>query len=454
MHYLNKLKKHTTKFIVLVVALLIVIGVPIVASAAEEPGLWYFDKFNIQKAHDAGINGKGVTIAIMDSPINTDALPLRGANIEVRPSTCLDDSGSPLSATSTASSGYFDAMHGTAIASFVSGTGAANPGQAGVKGVAPGARVIYYPVAFGNNDTGLFCKQAKSDAFDVENALAVAINDAIDSGADIISVSLGVNETESLASAIARAHREGVVILGGLPNSTLNGAGDWPSAANGVVSVQSIDSSAKPQLDLNGLPSSFPWTTVAGPGVELLAPGQKSGDWNGQSINTGTSYATPIVAGFLALVLQKYPNATGNQLIQTLIRNTGVADHELVRDDKLGYGIASATHMLEVDPTKYDDVNPLLFEGDNPPSIADSTKKNNTSTTELKSESGLPLVPILIGAGALVVIVVVAGVVILLVRRKSRKAQVAATPSTTPLSNIPEQSVDTEEKPTNPFDNK
>ncbi len=397
------------------------------ASAADDPGKWYLDAFHITDIQASGLTGEGVTIAIMDSPLNPDALPLQGANVEVRePSSCLDDAGTALPATSTDSSGFSDARHGTAVAALVSGTGAANPGKAGVMGVAPGARVLYYALAFGDNDTGLFCPQASSDGFDVENALAAAIDDAVDSGAQLISISLVVNETEKLAAALAHAHREGVVVVAGLPNSTLSGSADWPSAGNGVVAVQSIDSSGSRQLDLNGLPNSFGWTTVAGPGVDILTPGQEGGDWAGQSLSTGTSYATPIVAGFLALVLQKYPDATGNQLIQTLIRNTGVGEHELVHDDKLGYGIASATHMLDVDPTQYDDVNPLLFDGDNPPSIADSTGQTTPSsdpTAAPEVGSGLPLVPILVGAGVgLLVLIGVIVLIVILATRRSRSS--------------------------------
>jgi len=72
--------------------------------------------------------------------------------------------------------------------------------------------------------------------------------------------------------------------------------------------------------------------------------------------------ATPIVAGMLALVASKYPDATGNQLLHSLIANTGSEEHEVRHDSVYGYGIPNLTRMLAVDPTGYPDVNPLASD--------------------------------------------------------------------------------------------
>jgi hypothetical protein len=74
----------------------------------------------------------------------------------------------------------------------------------------------------------------------------------------------------------------------------------------------------------------------------------------------------------LAVAKQKYPKATGNQLIQSLIHNTTDADHELIRDttNGYGYGPASLTHLLEVDPQKYPNKNPLMDKASGVPTAA------------------------------------------------------------------------------------
>ena len=80
-----------------------------------------------------------------------------------------------------------------------------------------------------------------------------------------------------------------------------------------------------------------------------------------QNSATGSSLATPLVAGMLALALQKYPTATGNQLIQSLITNTTANDHPVsFSTGGYGCGPASPSHLLRVDPTQYPNTNPLL----------------------------------------------------------------------------------------------
>ncbi|MDQ1129587.1 subtilisin family serine protease [Microbacterium sp. SORGH_AS 888] len=100
--------------------------------------------------------------------------------------------------------------------------------------------------------------------------------------------------------------------------------------------------------------------TTAAAGINIIS--NSSTSWDSPVLSSGTSLATPIVAGMLALAAQKYPNATGNQLIQSLIHNTGRDDHPLAYNptDGLGYGAASLTRLLSVDPSQYPDENPLL----------------------------------------------------------------------------------------------
>jgi subtilisin family serine protease len=163
---------------------------------------------------------------------------------------------------------------------------------------------------------------------------------------------------------------------------------------------------------------------VAAPGVGILNQGTAEEGWAGQILGNGTSFATPIVAGFLAVTAQKYPDATSNQLIQSLIHNTGVDDHELTYDSAqlYGYGVVSLTHLLRVDPTTYPDVNPLL-EPDGEPNaeeiaaaLAEATPQPTTPPTE-GTPSWLPVL-IGIGVGGAVLVVAVALLIAVLLRRR------------------------------------
>jgi len=65
----------------------------------------------------------------------------------------------------------------------------------------------------------------------------------------------------------------------------------------------------------------------------------------------------------LALVAQKYPDATSNQLLHSLLENTDRGGRGSGHDATFGFGVVDLRAMLAVDPTVYPDVNPLLSEG-------------------------------------------------------------------------------------------
>jgi hypothetical protein len=64
-----------------------------------------------------------------------------------------------------------------------------------------------------------------------------------------------------------------------------------------------------------------------------------------------------LTAGGLALVRSRYPEATGNQIVQHLIRHT--TDDTLTFRETFGFGFINLPEMLENDPTRWQDVNPL-----------------------------------------------------------------------------------------------
>jgi subtilisin family serine protease len=419
------------------VALASVLALAPPATAATDAGLWYFDVLNVQAAHDAGWTGEGVTIAVIDSPINTDIPTLANANIEVRePSFCYASDGSGLlPARSTEIAGPSGAFHGTAVASLISGTGDGYAGQSGVKGIAPDAKVLYYAV-FGASDKGganVECRD-EQDRDKADIAVAEAMNEAMDAGAQIISVSSSQTPAAELYAAQIRALRAGVVVVGSLSNtSDVTFSGGWPAAANGSVAVQAADSSGA-IATTQGLPNSDPDTTVIAPGIGVLAQGSDTA-WEDQELVDGTSFATPITAGLLALAAQKHPEATGDQLIQSLIRTTGGEPHEPSYDPagNIGYGAASITGMLASDPSTYPDENPLITEG---PGRIPSTSEiaagkaaeglgldlPPTDDPSKAPESPDPGLPVGLVIGLVVGLLVVAGIVTVIVVAIARRS--------------------------------
>ena len=74
----------------------------------------------------------------------------------------------------------------------------------------------------------------------------------------------------------------------------------------------------------------------------------------------GTSIATPIVAGQIALARSRWPQATPNQILQ-LVTHSG--SNNGVWNQYTGYGALSLDGLLGSDPSQYLDENPLADKG-------------------------------------------------------------------------------------------
>jgi len=418
-------------------AIFAISGATSAAGATPTEGYWYYDLGHVADAQAAGITGEGVTIAVLDSPINLQVPTLANANIDVHePSYCYDRSGKRAPATSTDIDGEFSAWHGTNVASYIAGTGDGYPGQTGVKGVAPGAKVLYYAVSMvrevvsGGEAIECFDKNGQTDT---DTPLNDAMNDAIDAGADIISISSGYTAGTYVTDAFARAVREGVVVVGSVSNTDIAAVSmNFPSGANGAVGVQAAGRDGAIQTT-QGRVNDDPQTMVIAPGIGVLSQGAPTAygvgtpGWEQQGLVNGTSIAAPMVSGFLALGMQKWPDATGNQMIQNLIHTTGGDPHDPVfdPDNVIGYGFASATGLIANDPSQYPDENPLLGYNRYPTEkdiFSPATSTDEPQATPDAGGSALPDLGFILVAvvGVLVVIGVVVLVIVLSVRRSRR----------------------------------
>lgn len=422
------MRRGSPRFIAALAASAALVVLPsLPAAAVDAPGLWYVDAFHLPAAWDAGYTGEGVTVALIDTQIHPDIPTLDDADITVHePSYCADDDGAAYPATTDA----LTAKHGTNTASYVVGNGAAGDGVAGVFGAAPGAKLLYYTGAINPPTAAGVQFTARCSAVEGGSLITTidAVNAAIDDGADIISISLALGGDQDWTPTLVRAAQAGVVILVGLPD--VPGQPDGLARSNSVVAVQAIGADGA-ALATDGVPNSFEKVTVSNAGVAMLVQGSSDStaaadkNWTDQSISSGTSIATPLTAGFLAVVKQKYPKATGNQLIQTLIHNTGAGNPELTHDNTYGYGIASLTTMLTVDPTTYPDVNPLITDdpGVTPAAAEFAAASSSAPSDEVSaSPSTAPVVADDAGPNLLVVAgiavlgaLVLAGLIVLIV---------------------------------------
>jgi subtilisin family serine protease len=246
------------------------------------------------------------------------------------------------------------AAHGTSIVVDIVGSGKGTaPGGVGVAGVAPGATVRTYAV----EDSTSTVSAVNCSGADEGLAVAHAIEAAAADGARIISTSLGGTDSPVLRAAVEQVVREGVVVVAAAGDGPLDPAIRYPAAYRGVVAVAAVDRDDEPWTGNVAIGRNA--FVISAPGVDIPTGSFEKGRWSSEVVYTGTSEAAPLVAGSLALVAAKYPGATGNQLIQSLIHNPA-GDRDFGFDTAVGYGVVSPLKMLQTDPRQYPDVNPLL----------------------------------------------------------------------------------------------
>lgn len=210
--------------------------------------------------------------------------------------------------------------HGTHVAGTIAALGGNNEG---VVGVNPGNKLNLHIVkVFNNNGNWAY----GSD-------MAKAIEQCTDAGANIISMSLG-GEGSSAAeeAAFDQARDAGILSIAAAGNDG-NSTKSYPASYDSVVSVGAVDSAGM-IADFSQFNSQV---EIAAPGVDVKStiPGNKYDSYS------GTSMATPHVAGVAALVWSHYPDCSGEE-IRAALNATAIDKGAAGRDNKYGYGIVQA----------------------------------------------------------------------------------------------------------------
>ncbi|MFD7278625.1 S8 family serine peptidase [Streptomyces sp. NPDC059862] len=253
-----------------------------------------------QRVWAEGNTGKGVKVAVLDTGVDPEHPDLVGQ---------VDDSASfvPYELEITDYHG-----HGTHVASTVAGTGSASDGKE--RGVAPGARLAIGKV-LDNEGRG-------------ESSWIIAGMEwaARDQRARIISMSLGGSGdgTDPMSEAVNQLSRETgalfVIAAGNGGPRSINS----PGAADAALTVGAVDSADR----LAEFSSQGPRDGDAGlkpeitaPGVDILAARShyRRGGSGYYTTMSGTSMATPHVAGTAALLAATHPDWTGPRLKEALV---------------------------------------------------------------------------------------------------------------------------------------
>ncbi len=263
---------------------------------------WAIAKVQAEKAWKrAGNKGnKNVIVAVIDTGVDYNHQSL--APNMIAGYDFKENDNDPMDKT-----GFQNPGHGTHCAGAVGATGLVD---GGIVGLAP--EVSLMPLRFlGEDGSG-----------DLNNAIK-AIDFAVEKGAQIISASWGAAVPRSTAAplleAIKRADDKGVIFIAAAANDGKNNDNvEMYPANNGfpnsITVAASGSSDAKPSWSNYGTATVH----VASPGENIMStlPGNKYGNLS------GTSMATPLVSGLVALMKAQDPSLTGAQ-VRAILQTTG-----------------------------------------------------------------------------------------------------------------------------------
>ncbi|NUT47358.1 MAG: S8 family serine peptidase, partial [Saccharothrix sp.] len=246
-------------------------------------------------AWQAGYTGEGVKVAVLD--------------------TGVDGAHPDLAGKVTAQQNFTDEPdddlvgHGTHVAATIAG------GNTKYRGVAPDADIL----------DGKVCGVVGCP----ESAILTGMQWAVDQGADIVNLSLGGTDspgTDPLEEAVGTLSAQALFVVAA-GNSGRPGTIGSPGSADAALTVGAVDrddsiapfSSRGPRVGDSGVKPD-----VTAPGVAIAAAksstGQIGDPVDDQHVaESGTSMATPHVAGAAAIIAQQHPDWTGAQIKAALM---------------------------------------------------------------------------------------------------------------------------------------
>jgi subtilisin family serine protease len=306
---------------------------PARADGVRDAQMWVLNALNVPAAWSV-TQGRGVTVAVIDSGVNPKVSDLAGSVT----------TGPNYTGVPTPESNPNWGVHGTWMASLIAGHGH-DGGGSGIIGVAPQAHVLSIRVITDSTDPN-YSRYQHEPQPRIQSELAHAIRYAVAHGAGVISMSLGYGlQSLAVRSALQDALNHGVVVVASSGNSG-NAASahrrgfaaySFPADYPGVLGVAAVGQNGAPA----GFSSDNLSVQVAAPGVEVPAQGRDGQYW----LVSGTSPACALTAGVAALIRSAYPSLPPD-MVRDAITTTTRRRPGHGYDDQVGFGTVDAAAAL------------------------------------------------------------------------------------------------------------
>ena len=338
---------------------------------------------HVDTVWDYGYTGEGISIAIIDTGIDPlhvglndfDDDPLTNDPKVVAFYDALDESGDNGDGTTEP---YDDQGHGSHCAGISAGTGAVDEGpmsennEKPSRGVAPDAWLVGVKV-LDSGGSGSFAEVMRGMEWTIDNQIKYNIRAASMSLGGVWLVELTQEQEERVTHLANEMVAAGISLMIAAGNSAAYGTIGTPGAAKDVITVGSTEDSKELAVYSSKGPTHEGQIkpNVAAIGSAVMSVEANSG--NGYASYSGTSMATPMVAGMAVLLLQANPDLQP-LMIRTILESTSEfrwLSHPVRPNNDYGWGFVLMDTALD-EAIKYDaslsinisaDTSVIYYEG-------------------------------------------------------------------------------------------